>query len=128
MHDWWTALLASTLGQASYLDQQLVLYRQHENNVIGASPPAPPLGIRGRLQHQRCRERWQLSLGQAHQLLSLHGSALPPGARAELEQLLRCDASSSAAYRLAMMFRRGYFISKFQANLATAWYLLRKTG
>jgi glycosyltransferase involved in cell wall biosynthesis len=128
MHDWWVALLASTLGRSSYLDQQFVLYRQHENNVIGASNSAPPLGLRGRLQHDRCRERWQQSLVQAQELLRIHGAAMPPAARFELEQLVRCDASSSPAYRLGTMLRRGYFISKFPANLATAWYLLSKTG
>lgn len=128
MHDWWVALLASTLGRAAFLDQQLVLYRQHENNVIGASRLAPALGLRARLQHDRCRERWGQSLLQAQELLRIHGSALPPFARFELEQLVRCDASPHPAHRLATMFRRGYFISKVQANLATAWYLLRKTG
>lgn len=128
MHDWWVALLASTLGHATFLDQRLVLYRQHENNLIGASPSAPAIGLRARLKHDRCRERWQQSLLQAQELLRVHGSAVPPGAKFELEQLLRCNASPSPAYRLAMMLRRGYFISKFRANLATAWYLLRKTG
>lgn len=127
MHDWWVALLASTLGHTTFLDQQLVLYRQHENNVIGASRSAPALNLRARFQHERCRERWQQSLLQAQELLRIHGSAIPPEARFELEQLVSCDASPNPVYRLAMMFRRGYFISKFQANLATAWYLLSKT-
>lgn len=128
MHDWWVALLASTFGHAAPLNQQLVLYRQHENNVVGASPSAPPLGIRARLQHQRCRERWELSVRQAQALLELHAFGLPAVQRRALEDLLRCDTSSSSVYRLTMMLRHGYFISKFQANLATAWYLLRKTG
>lgn len=128
MHDWWVALLASTLGHATAVDQQLVLYRQHENNVVGASRAAPSLAIRSRLQHERCRERWELSVRQAEALLEVHGPDMSPGTRREVEDLLRCDKSSSSADRLGMMFRRGYFISKFQANLATAWYLLRKTG
>ncbi|HEV2578508.1 MAG TPA: glycosyltransferase family 2 protein [Acidobacteriaceae bacterium] len=128
MHDWWVALLASTLGHATALDQQLVLYRQHQNNVIGASRSAPPLGVRARLQHERCRERWQQSVHQARDLLKLHGADMPAATRRQLEDLLRCDASPSAAFRLTTMLRRGYFISKPQANLATAWFLLKKTG
>ena len=127
MHDWWVALLASTLGHATPLDQQLVLYRQHEDNVIGASRSAPSLAIRSRLQHERCRERWRQSVDQARDLLRLHEAVLPQPARRELEDLLLCDSSPSAIQRLAIMFSRGYFISKFQANLATAWFLLKKT-
>jgi glycosyltransferase involved in cell wall biosynthesis len=128
MHDWWVALLASLFGHASYLDEQLVLYRQHESNVVGASASAPPLEIRRRLQHERCRERWRTSVLQAQELLRIHGSALSAPAKRELEELIRCDASRNPVYRLATMLRRGYFIEKPQANLATAWYLLARNG
>ena len=128
IHDWWVALLASTLGHSAAVPEQLVLYRQHEANVIGATRSAPPLGVRGRLQHDRCRERWQQSVRQAWELFRIHGRDMSAATQEELEDLLRCDASSNAAYRLRTMFRRGYFISKLQSNLATAWYLLRKTG
>jgi hypothetical protein len=128
MHDWWIALLASVFGHSTALGRQLVLYRQHDLNVVGAIDSAPPLGLRKRLQHQRCRERWETSVRQAAELLRIHGPEIPPTPRRELEGLLRCDASRSPAYRLMSMFRRGYFIAKPQANLATAWFLLTKTG
>ena len=36
MHDWWCALAASCFGSISYVDEPLVLYRQHGENSIGA--------------------------------------------------------------------------------------------
>ncbi|KXT76902.1 glycosyltransferase family 2 protein [Streptococcus sp. DD12] len=36
MHDWYLALLASSLGHLIYLDQPTELYRQHDANVLGA--------------------------------------------------------------------------------------------
>ncbi len=36
MHDWWCALIASYYGQISFIDDALVMYRQHGNNSIGA--------------------------------------------------------------------------------------------
>lgn len=36
MHDWWLAILASAFGKVVHIDEKTVLYRQHENNVIGA--------------------------------------------------------------------------------------------
>lgn len=34
-HDGWIALIASTMGEIGYLDESTLLYRQHENNVVG---------------------------------------------------------------------------------------------
>ena len=36
MHDWYLALLAAALGQLIYIDKPGELYRQHDNNVLGA--------------------------------------------------------------------------------------------
>lgn len=36
MHDWWLGVIASAFGEVCYLDEKPVLYRQHENNVLGA--------------------------------------------------------------------------------------------
>ncbi|CAM3199364.1 glycosyltransferase family 2 protein [Lactococcus laudensis] len=36
MHDWYLALLATSIGKLVYIDQPGELYRQHDNNVLGA--------------------------------------------------------------------------------------------
>lgn len=36
MHDWWLAIVAACFGKVVYLSDNLVSYRQHENNVLGA--------------------------------------------------------------------------------------------
>lgn len=35
-HDWWIGLLAASMGKIGYLPERTLLYRQHENNEIGA--------------------------------------------------------------------------------------------
>lgn len=37
MHDWWFILIAKIYGHVELVRQPLMLYRQHENNVLGAS-------------------------------------------------------------------------------------------
>ncbi|MCL1031428.1 glycosyltransferase family 2 protein [Serratia silvae] len=37
MHDWWFLLTAASLGRIGVVDEALMLYRQHGNNVVGAS-------------------------------------------------------------------------------------------
>ena len=36
MHDWWLALLASSIGKIGFISKPLVMYRQHFSNVLGA--------------------------------------------------------------------------------------------
>ena len=36
MHDWWIAMVASTFGRIGYIDESLMLYRQHSTNDTGA--------------------------------------------------------------------------------------------
>ena len=36
MHDWWIAINVAKYGKIVYLPDQLVLYRQHRNNTVGA--------------------------------------------------------------------------------------------
>lgn len=37
MHDSWLALVASIHGEINYIDEPMILYRQHQNNYVGAS-------------------------------------------------------------------------------------------
>ncbi|MBJ6879714.1 glycosyltransferase family 2 protein [Vibrio cholerae] len=36
MHDWWLMIVASAFGKIAYLDEPTIMYRQHENNQVGA--------------------------------------------------------------------------------------------
>lgn len=38
MHDWWLALAASCFGKVTASQEQLIHYRQHGNNTVGAKP------------------------------------------------------------------------------------------
>lgn len=35
MHDWWSALIVSAFGRVAFIQETLVLYRQHSKNTIG---------------------------------------------------------------------------------------------
>jgi hypothetical protein len=36
MHDWWVGLIGAALGKVAYLDEPLLLYRQHGTNTLGS--------------------------------------------------------------------------------------------
>ena len=41
MHDWWLGLVAAAFGEIAFLPEQLVEYRQHDNNALGAREHRP---------------------------------------------------------------------------------------
>jgi glycosyltransferase involved in cell wall biosynthesis len=61
IHDWWMAFIAATQGPVQYVNQPLIRYRQHADNVIGA------IKVKGQKKkkdksevQQRIRERMML--------------------------------------------------------------------
>lgn len=42
MYDWWCGLVAAYFGVITFIDEALVLYRQHEDNTLGAVPVTDP--------------------------------------------------------------------------------------
>ncbi|MCR4843267.1 MAG: glycosyltransferase family 2 protein [Eubacterium sp.] len=49
MHDWWAALIAARFGRIVYIDEPLVRYRQHADNVQGARVVGSPRYLREKL-------------------------------------------------------------------------------
>jgi glycosyltransferase involved in cell wall biosynthesis len=50
MHDWWCALVASYFGKIGYVDQSLILYRQHGDNSVGAKDVHDTTYIKSKLR------------------------------------------------------------------------------
>ena len=108
MHDHWAALVAASTGALAGLAQPTVLYRQHSNNVVGATARRSPWTALGRLFNaaavqdrttQRARDR-----AQAEALLQLHAHQMNPAARATVQAFINLHTMSPAA-RIQTMLR-----------------------
>ncbi|MNY31547.1 hypothetical protein D3C86_1657140 [compost metagenome] len=59
MHDWFLMLKAIEFGEVFYIDKQLMLYRQHSSNVLGADKTSYSslankfLSIKKTIKHQK---------------------------------------------------------------------------
>ena len=53
MHDWWCALVAAYYGKIAFVDEPLILYRQHGNNSVGAKPLSDPRYVLKRMTKQK---------------------------------------------------------------------------
>ncbi len=128
MHDRWIGLLASSRGAAAALREPTVLYRQHQQNVIGAAlekRSVRHVALRSRDDRGRRRERWR-SEEQTEALLTLHGAEMALPARQTLAAYLRSGRSKSRLERIWLTLRYGFFRSGILRNAATLWDLCRR--
>ena len=134
MHDRWIGLLASFMGKSSGVRIPTVLYRQHENNVLGtgrdvaASAEAKPTrSLWERMLRPRISDGqlflWNLSQRETRAFLQEYGADLPAGKRALLRAFLRCQTSRSRLVRVATFLRYGFYYAGLKHNLAMVLHL-----
>lgn len=123
MHDWWIALLACTLGEATFLREPTVLYRQHGQNVVGIAPKVPRRLWPRLRYHDMRRAEWEHCSKLAEALLQAHDTRLSPRDRAVLRGCVRADRRTSRLLRVATLVRHGFWHPDLRKNLATLWYL-----
>lgn len=74
-HDWWVALIASSMGKIGFVNEGTLLYRQHLGNVVGGTGFLPYLKNRlNGLGNQK--ESLQVLYRQADEFLSIYNDLL----------------------------------------------------
>ena len=108
MHDWFLALLAASCGRVIFLDRPLVDYRQHGENVKGASRTGlVKRGLRALNQRKKGKERIRLTYRHTADFLSMAASVLPPESRDCIETYLKTEKLPKGK-RLRAVQRGGY--------------------
>ncbi len=87
MHDWWMYLVVAAFGEVIYDSQSLMLYRQHDSNVVGYEQRALALWF-SRLKRFFDRGRNLLITPQAEEFRELYGSLLRKRERDILDRFL----------------------------------------
>lgn len=75
MHDWWLMLISQALGASSYVDEQLVRYRQHAANAAGTADRSGLVHVREKILQSRRPENTRTSQ-QARLFAIAYGSDL----------------------------------------------------
>lgn len=79
MHDHWISLLACTLGVTVCLSEPTLLYRQHRNNIFGASHYSLLYFLKRAWEGwYRVRARFYLNVAQADAFVDCYGPLLRP--------------------------------------------------
>lgn len=90
MHDWWISLTATLLGRVVFLNQSTIFYRQHGENVVGATKVNSLSFILRRLSNlKHVRMKFRQSVKQAQDLKKQYGSLCNQQDRKYLEVFSR---------------------------------------
>lgn len=121
MHDSWIALLASSFGAAKIVPEKTVLYRQHDQNVIGTDERtnSPRELISRFLQREPRMMQWNNNERVAEALLRIHEEALSSKQRQILKAYLLCGRSENSIVRVTTLIQYRFFRSGLFRNITT---------
>ena len=103
MHDWFIALTAAAFGRISFVDQPLTRYRQHGNNVMGASAQSLlQRGLEALRNREDAKHRIRLTYTHTAVFRKLYGETLPDPSRAVIDSYLATEHLSKIPRILAV--------------------------
>ena len=108
MHDWWIALVATCFGHIEFIDEATILYRQHENNVVGATK-VNSLGfiINRLLGNSHVKETLVMSMTQAEAFVRHYESQLIEEQKELITRFANINKKNKL-FRIGEIFSYGY--------------------
>jgi len=123
MHDHWLTLVAATMGKIGFLPEQTIYYRQHSNNVYGASNYSFSTFLhKMRLGRERIRSRFLQNINQAVAFGCRYAGSLGKTDRKMLEELKGYPLLGFWARR-RVLWKYGIWKSGVWRNIGTFLFL-----
>ena len=122
MHDWWAALIASSCGEIEHIQQVMMLYRQHGNNVVG-SVNIKSMGYRFRkMCDPNTKEAPKLYLEQAKLLYDRYEDVFLNNNKEKLMNFIRLYKKNKIG-RMMSLINGGFLKSDFARIIGQLWYI-----
>ncbi|HEO2569448.1 TPA: glycosyltransferase family 2 protein [Streptococcus agalactiae] len=125
MHDWFLALLAASLGEIIYLDLPTQLYRQHDNNVLGARTMDKRFKILREGPKSIFTRYWKLihdSQKQASLIVDKYGDIMTANDLELIKCFIKIDKQPFMT-RLRWLWKYGYSKNQFKHQVAFKWLI-----
>lgn len=117
MHDWWIAMVASAFGKIAYINEPLMLYRQHGNNDTGAKQ----YGLRYFIKKFFAKPSFVKYIHQSKAFLALYGQELDEYHKSMLEEFSSFDRLSKY-HKLRVLFKYKIWKSGFMRNIGLIFF------
>ncbi|HGI3614772.1 TPA: glycosyltransferase family 2 protein [Streptococcus agalactiae] len=125
MHDWFLALLAASLGEIIYLDLPTQLYRQHDNNVLGARTMDKRFKIFREGPKSIFTRYWKLihdSQKQASLIVDKYGDIMTANDLELIKCFIKIDKQPFMT-RLRWLWKYGYSKNQFKHQVVFKWLI-----
>ncbi|HEN6048599.1 TPA: glycosyltransferase family 2 protein [Streptococcus agalactiae] len=125
MHDWFLALLAASLGEIIYLDLPTQLYRQHDNNVLGARTMDKRFKILREGPKSIFTRYWKLihdSQKQASLIVDKYGDIMTANDLELIKCFIKVDKQPFMT-RLRWLWKYGYSKNQFKHQVVFKWLI-----
>ncbi|HFH6846798.1 TPA: glycosyltransferase family 2 protein [Streptococcus agalactiae] len=125
MHDWFLALLAASLGEIIYLDLPTQLYRQHDNNVLGARTMDKRFKILREGLKSIFTRYWKLihdSQKQASLIVDKYGDIMTANDLELIKCFIKIDKQPFMT-RLRWLWKYGYSKNQFKHQVVFKWLI-----
>ncbi|HGA0187280.1 TPA: glycosyltransferase family 2 protein [Streptococcus agalactiae] len=125
MHDWFLALLAASLGEIIYLDLPTQLYRQHDNNVLGARTRDKRFKILREGPKSIFTRYWKLihdSQKQASLIVDKYGDIMTVTDLELIKCFIKIDKQPFMT-RLRWLWKYGYSKNQFKHQVVFKWLI-----
>ncbi|OPH06525.1 glycosyltransferase family 2 protein [Lacticaseibacillus paracasei] len=108
MHDWWIALLGATFGTIVFVKTPTILYRQHNENVVGAEAAGSLSYIISKMRNfKMIRRGLQRTFEQAEYFKAVYYSRLNGSSQKLLNEYLRLPQESKPR-RICLSIKYGF--------------------
>lgn len=123
MHDWWIALIASSVGEIVHMPEELMYYRQHENNVVGVVNVRTPSYCIKKIFDKNVKYAKVKYKGQAKLLRERVDTYLQPESKKIIDDFLLIYKEDSKLKRMRMLIKGKYLKSNFTRRIGQIWYI-----
>ena len=123
MHDWWSALIAVSIGGIRKIPDVLMLYRQHGDNVVGSVNVKSFKYRLSKVSDKNTRNMKYRYRDQAKLFYQRYSSMMPEENKRVLEYFLSLYEEKSKIKRIKMLISGGYLKSDTVRRIGQIWYI-----
>jgi glycosyltransferase involved in cell wall biosynthesis len=122
MHDWWAALIAAGAGKINHIDEVMMLYRQHTDNVVGSVDVKSFKYRIGKLKDPKTKDASSYYFRQAELLYCRCKSNLSEKNRKLLKQFIELYHKKKRD-KIIGLIKGNYLKSDFVRIMGQFWYI-----